>query len=430
MTAKRTTRTAANTLSRFTESATSAASVRVDRDKGVIYGVKILGRHSKNGREYSDAALDQAVKLYEGAKVNVDHPARNRPGEPIQDRGLMERFGVLRSVRREGDSVHGDLHYFKSSASTEQILEMAEKCPETFGLSHNAEGKTTTRNGRVIVETLHKVHSVDVVDDPATTAGLFESTNHEAENVQTTIGKILESAARDKVAKATPLYKVLHEVARATDADGKASVLLEMEGADMPVVDVPMEAPAEAKPEDQLKDALLALIKAKLDSADEAALQTVLSALGLEDSVTAAVKGGGGKSESKGGDATESTKESVQKGAMNNDATSKENAELRERVEKLEGQLSDRDMTDHCKAMLESLNRDLVDPNGKTDRIKALKRMGDDKERRELIESWPARVDPTKIDRPRFSPPARPAGQQLTESYTPKNGKELAELLR
>ncbi len=46
-------------------------AMRVDREHGVIRGVKLLGLVSRNGRRYLPAALQQAAGLYEGAKVNV-----------------------------------------------------------------------------------------------------------------------------------------------------------------------------------------------------------------------------------------------------------------------------------------------------------------------------------------------------------------------
>jgi hypothetical protein len=49
-------------------------ALRVDRALGVIRGIKILGPHSRNGREYLSDALARAVGLYEGAEVNVNHP--------------------------------------------------------------------------------------------------------------------------------------------------------------------------------------------------------------------------------------------------------------------------------------------------------------------------------------------------------------------
>ena len=49
-------------------------SMRVDRQAGVIRGVKVLGLESRNGRTYLPEALAQAAQLYEDAKVNVNHP--------------------------------------------------------------------------------------------------------------------------------------------------------------------------------------------------------------------------------------------------------------------------------------------------------------------------------------------------------------------
>lgn len=146
---------------------------RVDRENGVIRGVKILGKHSKNGRTYSDQALNDAVRLYEGVKVNVDHPSKDRPNA---ERGFMEGFGSLRNIRRKGDGVYGDLHFLKSHPSAEMICEAAERFPDQFGLSHNAEGQTHYEGSQLIVESIESVQSVDIVGRPATNNGLFEST--------------------------------------------------------------------------------------------------------------------------------------------------------------------------------------------------------------------------------------------------------------
>ncbi|MGD0652819.1 MAG: hypothetical protein ABSA16_00610, partial [Thermoguttaceae bacterium] len=51
--------------------------MRVDREEGVIRGVKILGLESRNRRSYLPEALAQAARLYEDAKVNVNHPKGN-----------------------------------------------------------------------------------------------------------------------------------------------------------------------------------------------------------------------------------------------------------------------------------------------------------------------------------------------------------------
>ncbi len=44
-------------MTRLLETSIGESAVRVDREAGVIPGVKILGKISKNGREYSDAAM-------------------------------------------------------------------------------------------------------------------------------------------------------------------------------------------------------------------------------------------------------------------------------------------------------------------------------------------------------------------------------------
>lgn len=148
------------------------ATGRVDRTAGVIRGVKIIGRVSKNGREYTANALTEAVRLYEGRRVLVDHPSRQSPDA---ERSVADHFGTLRNVRREGDGVFADLYYIRSHRMAEQIAEMAETQPNQLGLSHNAEGEVRQYKGRTIVEAITSVRSVDLVLQPATTAGLFES---------------------------------------------------------------------------------------------------------------------------------------------------------------------------------------------------------------------------------------------------------------
>ena len=61
------------TVQRIREEAFAEAGLRIDRDKGIIHDVKVLGRDSKNGRVYTQEAMNDAAKLYEGISVNIDH---------------------------------------------------------------------------------------------------------------------------------------------------------------------------------------------------------------------------------------------------------------------------------------------------------------------------------------------------------------------
>jgi hypothetical protein len=73
------------------------------------------------------------------------------------------------------NAVYGDLHYLKSHPSASLLVEVAQRNPNRLGLSHHAEGTVRMDGGTTIVETVERVHSVDLVQTPATNAGLFES---------------------------------------------------------------------------------------------------------------------------------------------------------------------------------------------------------------------------------------------------------------
>lgn len=157
-------------LSSLQEYATGAEGVHVDRDAKVIRGVKILGRDSANGRTYSDKALADGKGLYEGSRVNFDHPDKTAKGRKFSD-----GFGVIKECEVRADGVYGNLHYLESHPLSAMVIEKAERFPNAFGLSHNAEGAVKMKGGKAVVESLTKVESVDIVDRPATNAGLFES---------------------------------------------------------------------------------------------------------------------------------------------------------------------------------------------------------------------------------------------------------------
>lgn len=148
------------------------AALRVDREKSVIRGVKLLGLQSRNGRTYRPEALSQAAALYEGAKVNLNHPK----GHPLSARDYQDRLGHIAGVvLRDGEGLFGDLHFNPKHALAEQLLWDAEHAPQHLGLSHNVQARTSRQGDQVVVEAILKVQSVDLVADPATTQGLFEA---------------------------------------------------------------------------------------------------------------------------------------------------------------------------------------------------------------------------------------------------------------
>lgn len=148
---------------------------RVDTEAGIIYGVKVLGPRSRNGRVYEDSAIRKALPLYEGVTVNINHVRNDPTTRAYQERQMQDRWGVLRNVRYQEGSIYADLHYIKSHPMTKQLVEAAQRFPEIFGLSHDAGGDEQLIDGERRVVEMYEVKSVDVVADPATNEGLFES---------------------------------------------------------------------------------------------------------------------------------------------------------------------------------------------------------------------------------------------------------------
>jgi len=146
-------------------------ALRVDRAAGVLRGVKLIGMESLNGRRYRPAALSAAVGLYEGAKVNVNHPKDG----PLAPRDYRDRLGVIRQVEfRPDDGLFGNLHFNPKHALAEQLAWDAEHNPRNVGFSHNVLAKLSREGEQTVVEAITHVQSVDLVADPAATQGLFE----------------------------------------------------------------------------------------------------------------------------------------------------------------------------------------------------------------------------------------------------------------
>lgn len=154
------------------------AEPQIDEAAGVIRGVKALGRVSKNGREYTDQAMAECARLYDGAQINLNHPSRKEAGD---DRPFQEGIGWLKNVSIRPDGIYGDLHYLKTHPSAPMLVEAAQRNPNRFGLSHNAEGSLVKRGSKNVVESVSRVRSLDIVQNPATNSGLFESEEPEQE---------------------------------------------------------------------------------------------------------------------------------------------------------------------------------------------------------------------------------------------------------
>lgn len=175
--------------------ATAGADVRVDREKGIIYGVKVVGRESPNrhgldieGTIYTPDALQRAIPMYEGANVNLNHPSRK---DPTSDYPVESGIGQLRNCRLIDGELYADLHLLTKHPFADQLFEAAERMPSMFGLSHNSKGVGDIVNKKFVVREIPYVRSVDLVRDPGSVHGLFESL--EPENFEPATGNLLEA---------------------------------------------------------------------------------------------------------------------------------------------------------------------------------------------------------------------------------------------
>lgn len=141
---------------------------RVDRRSRVLRGVHVCGLKSKHGHDYTRAALQRALPLYEGAPVYFGHvPPGSRGKRPPGDRQL----GTIRNVGLRPDGIYGDLHYLESHPLCASLLEAAERNPSLWCLSHNTYGYRTPDGDEVLG--IQEVYSVDLVEHGGTTESLF-----------------------------------------------------------------------------------------------------------------------------------------------------------------------------------------------------------------------------------------------------------------
>lgn len=147
-------------------------TIRVDKENGIVRDVKVVGLKSRHGYEYTPQALQGAIPLYEGVRVNIDHPDRKTPDA---SRSYRDRFGMLTNVHFvEGDGLRADLAYNPDHALANQFAWDAKHNPTACGFSHNARGPLRQRGQKLLCESIDAVRSVDLVADAATTRSLFE----------------------------------------------------------------------------------------------------------------------------------------------------------------------------------------------------------------------------------------------------------------
>jgi len=153
---------------RVQETVNLTADVRADREAGVLRGVRVLNRASRNGRTYVDSALRDVAELMNGKRCYADH------NEKGTNRSIRELIGIW--TGGTADTVAGGVTAdLKIVPGEERLFDIAEKMPEAIAMSIDAEALVSKRHGMQTVHRVTALRSIDAVNEGGTTQGLFEN---------------------------------------------------------------------------------------------------------------------------------------------------------------------------------------------------------------------------------------------------------------
>lgn len=141
----------------------SASAGVIDAESGVIRGVSLItvGPALGHGVMIDRTTLEQvkiAAEQYAGGlKVKLDHSG-----------GAGDIVGYIDGLAIQGEKLIGDLHLLQSSPHRGYILEIAQRIPDTFGLSIAFSGPSEKSADKLTtLQRCSEIYSVDLVSEPA-----------------------------------------------------------------------------------------------------------------------------------------------------------------------------------------------------------------------------------------------------------------------
>ena len=146
-----------------------SSALTVDSPARLVLNVALTGPDSKNGYHYSEAALREAVPLYDQKPVFLDHaPDRLKP----RDRSTRDLVGNIINPRYEDGRIRGDIRVLETE-SGRTFLALANTNLPGVGMSHVVLAQRSIDG--TTVESIRDVVCVDAVINPATTQTFRES---------------------------------------------------------------------------------------------------------------------------------------------------------------------------------------------------------------------------------------------------------------
>lgn len=171
---------------KFAQFSAMSGFQRVDSEAGIIYGVSCMtvgeaaGKHE--GTFIDALTLSQLQSLSsnfpDGIKVKLSMSKEH-------DGSVGQIVGSLKAFRIDGNKWRADLHLLKSDAHFSKLVDLAKTLPNEFGLSANFdEGQFSfEKQGGKNLLRCSGISSMDIVEYPATNAGLFSGKKDEEDGV-------------------------------------------------------------------------------------------------------------------------------------------------------------------------------------------------------------------------------------------------------
>lgn len=186
---------------------------QIDEATHMIKNVCVFGtRHSKNGYNYENPAIDKLTTLTEGAKFFINHPSKSETKDRDGVRDIRDWAGVYSAPRKKGeDKVFADLTV--RPIYWDLVKDVALMKPPGIGNSINSRVKVfKDQIGKEHVVDIDILKSIDLVASAATTSNLFESHGGETtmSNTEEMILQILEEKIENK--QGNMVYQLINEI--------------------------------------------------------------------------------------------------------------------------------------------------------------------------------------------------------------------------
>lgn len=178
-------------------------------EKDTLTDVLFLGKTSRNGRIYTEHAMQEALSLYDNIPVYINHSSKERQ--------LNEHFGTTQNVRLTEKGIVGSIKALTTHPMFDTIKEAYDNKTNRIGMSHDAKGLGTMKDGIATINKITSVNSLDIVTKSATTQNLRES---ESPTVVEEIAGVGE-ASTDKTIKLTEQVTTLSLTIESLQADIK-----------------------------------------------------------------------------------------------------------------------------------------------------------------------------------------------------------------